>query len=120
MAARRSNMPTEPHGIVTMKPTYSVREEAYAPVIGTGPSASQVGAANTGNPDRRQSVFRRLSMSMNVNSRKSSMLPQPNNRPNTFRMEPDNEYRFRPYRVQPKVLEVLIDRLKDETYDAAT
>ncbi|CAF5066924.1 unnamed protein product, partial [Rotaria magnacalcarata] len=35
MAARRSNMPTEPHGIVTMKPTYSVREEAYAPVIGT-------------------------------------------------------------------------------------
>ncbi|CAF2070766.1 unnamed protein product, partial [Rotaria magnacalcarata] len=35
-------------------------------------------------------------------------------------MEPDNEYRFRPYRVQPKVLEVLIDRLKDETYDAAT
>ncbi|CAF3111669.1 unnamed protein product [Rotaria socialis] len=120
MAARRSNMPTEPHGAVTMKPAFSVKEETHASVIGTGPSASQVGAPTTGNPDRRQSVFRRLSMSMNVNSRKSSMLPQPNNRPNTFRMEPDNEYRFRPYRVQPKVLEVLIDRLKDETYDAAT
>ncbi len=41
-------------------------------------------------------------------------------RPNTYRMESDNEYRFRPCRVQPKVLEVLMNRLKDKTYDAAT
>jgi len=53
--------------------------------------------------------------------RKSSMRPLSNQpRPNTYRMESDNEYRFRPCRVQPKVLEVVMDELKDKTYDAAT
>lgn len=121
MADRRANIPTEPHGTITMKPTgpiHAVKEETHASVTGTGPTA----APGTQNPpvvERRQSVFRRLSMSMG--SRKSSMLPQPHHpRPNTYRMEPDTEYRFRPYRIQPKVLEVLIDRLKDKTYDVAT
>ncbi|CAF3621416.1 unnamed protein product [Rotaria sordida] len=125
MADRRTNIPTEPYGTMTTKataPTHSVRDEIHASVTGSGPSASiaaAAAAAATIIPERRQSVFRRLSMSMG--SRKSSMLPLPNQpRPNTYRMEPDNEYRFRPYRVQPKVLEILIDRLKDKTYDEAT
>ncbi|CAF2656275.1 unnamed protein product [Rotaria sp. Silwood2] len=121
MADRRTNVPTEPHGTVTMKttaPIHSARDEIHTSV--TGPSASVATAtATTTIPERRQSVFRRLSMSMG--SRKSSMMALPNHpRPNTYRMEPDNEYRFRPYRVQPKVLEVLIDLLKDKTYDEAT
>ncbi len=52
---------------------------------------------------------------------KSSMLPVSNQTlPNKYRMEPDNEYHFRRYCVQPKVLEVLMDRLKVEACDAAT
>ena len=31
-------------------------------------------------------------------------------------MEPDHDYRFRPYRMQPKVLEILVEQLKDKTY----
>jgi hypothetical protein len=123
MADRRFTIQTEPRGTNTTKttaPTNVVRDDLQAPVAGTGPSlAIAATAAATTIPERRQSVFRRLSMSMG--SRKSSMLPLPNQlRPNTYRMEPDNEYRFRPYRVQPKVLEVLADRLKDKTYDATT
>jgi len=123
MADRRFTITTEPRGTNTMKttpPTNVVRDDIQAPLTGTGPSSAIAAtAAATTIPERRQSVFRRLSMSMG--SRKSSMLPLPHQpRPNTFRMEPDNEYRFRPYRVQPKVLEVLMDRLKDKTYDAAT
>jgi hypothetical protein len=123
MADRRFTIQTEPRGTNTMKtipPTNVVRDDIQAQLTGTGPSSAiAAAAAATTVPERRQSVFRRLSMSMG--SRKSSMLPLSNQpRPNTYRMEPDNEYRFRPYRVQPKVLEVLMDRLKDKTYDAAT
>jgi hypothetical protein len=123
MADRRFTITTEPRGTNTMKttpPANVVRDDIQAPLTGTGPSSAIAAtAAATTIPERRQSVFRRLSMSMG--SRKSSMLPLPHQpRPNTYRMEPDNEYRFRPYRVQPKVLEVLMDRLKDKTYDAAT
>jgi len=123
MADRRFTIQTEPRGTNTMKtnqPTNVVRDDIQAPLTATGPSlAIAATAAATAVPERRQSVFRRLSMSMG--SRKSSMMPLPNHpRPNTYRMEPENEYRFRPYRVQPKILEVLIDRLKDKTYDATT
>ena len=41
-------------------------------------------------------------------------------RPNTYRMEPDNEYRFRPYRIQPKILEIVIEQMKDQHYDPVT
>jgi hypothetical protein len=120
MADRRFTIQTEPRGTNTKTtgPTNVVRDDIQTQLTGTGPSyAIAATAAATTIPERRQSVFRRLSMG----SRKSSMLTLPNQpRPNTYRMEPDNEYRFRPYRVQPKVLEVLIDRLKDKTYDAAT
>lgn len=123
MADRRFTIQTEARGANTIKttpPNNVVRDDIQAPMTATGPSlAIAATAAATVIPERRQSVFRRLSMSMG--SRKSSMMPQPNQpRPNTYRMEPDNEYRFRPYRVQPKVLEVLMDRLKDKTYDPAT
>jgi hypothetical protein len=123
MADRRFTIQTEPRGTSTIKtaaPTNVARDDIQAPLTGTGQSlAIAAAAAATASPERRQSVFRRLSMSMG--SRKSSMMPLPNQpRPNTYRMEPDNEYRFRPYRVQPKVLEVLMDRLKDKSYDATT
>lgn len=86
--------------------------------MNTGPVSVNPPAAG----DRRvsQSVFRRLSMSIG-NSRKSSMFPIPNQpRPNTYRMEPDHEYRFRPYKLQSKVLEVLIEQMKDKSYDPST
>lgn len=123
MADRRFTIQTDPRAANTTKTTTNsnvIRDDIQASLAGTAPSiAIAAAAAATTVPERRQSVFRRLSMSMG--SRKSSMLPQPNQpRPNTYRMEPDNEYRFRPYRVQPKVLEVLVDRLKDKTYDATT
>jgi hypothetical protein len=89
--------------------------------MGSGPSlAIAATAAATAVPERRPSqvFFRRLSMS---NSRKSSMFLPPNQpRPNTYRMEPDNEYRFRPYKLQAKILEVLVEKMKDETYNPAT
>jgi len=123
MADRRFTIQTDPRGTNTVKTTTSpnvVRDDIQAQLTGTAPSlAAAAAAVATTGPERRQSVFRRLSMSMG--SRKSSMMPLPNQpRPNTYRMEPDNEYRFRPYRVQPKVLEVLMDRLKDKNYDPAT
>jgi len=122
MADRRFTIQTEPRGVNTMKtiPPTNVRDDIQASLTGTGPSSAIAAtAAATTIPERRQSVFRRLSMSMG--SRKSSMLPQSNQpRPNTYRLEPDKEYRFRPYRVQPKVLEILADRLKDKTYNPAT
>ena len=123
MADRRFTIQTEPRGVNTMKTAplnNTVRDDIQAQLTNAAPSlAIAATAAATAVPERRQSVFRRLSMSMG--SRKSSMMALPNQpRPNTYRMEPDNEYRFRPYRVQPKVLEVLMDRLKDKTYDAST
>ena len=120
MADRRFTIQNEPRAATTIKttpPTPSTRVDVHASVTGIGPSPAS--AAPIAVSDRRQSVFRRLSMSMG--SRKSSMFLAPSQpRPNTYRIEPDNEYRFRPYRVQPKVLEVLVDRLKDKTYNAAT
>ncbi|CAF1244771.1 unnamed protein product [Adineta steineri] len=115
MADRRLPNQTESRGVNTTKtvPIINVvRDDIQTSAIAATAAATTI-------PERRQSVFRRLSMSMG--SRKSSMLPPSNQlRPNTFRMEPDKEYRFRPYRVQPKVLEVLIDRLKDKTYNPLT
>lgn len=123
MADRRFTIQTEPRGVNTIKtnaPNNAIRDDSQAPAPTNSTAAAIAAAAAATNvPERRQSVFRRLSMSMG--SRKSSMMPFPNQtRPNTYRMEPDNDYRFRPYRIQPKVLEVLMDRLKDKTYDPTT
>jgi hypothetical protein len=35
-------------------------------------------------------------------------------------MEPENEYRFRPYKLQDKILEILIEQMKGQTYNPAT
>lgn len=126
MNDRRFTIQSETRGMNTMKTaptTNTIRDDMQAPLTGTGTSlAIAAAAAATAVSERRpsQAFFRTSSIPMN-NSRKSSMFFPPNQpRPNTYRMEPDNEYRFRPYRVQPKVLEVLMDRLKDKKYDATT
>jgi len=114
MADRHFTIQTAPRGTNTIKrtaPTNVVRDHIQARLTGTSLS---IGVTVTTILERRQSVFRRLSMSLG--SRKSSMLPLSNqSRPNTYRMESDNEYGFRPHHVQPKVLEVLMNRLKDKT-----
>ena len=115
MADRRFTIQTETRAMNTVKTgNNTVRDDIQAQLTG----AIAAAAAATTIPERRQSVFRRLSMSMG--SRKSSMMPFSNQpRPNTYRMEPENDYRFRPYRIQPKVLEILVDQLKDKTYNPA-
>jgi tctex1 domain-containing protein 2 len=120
MADRRFTIQTETRAMNTTKAgSNTVRDDIQAQLTGTNPSmAIAAAAAATAVPERRQSVFRRLSMSMG--SRKSSMMPFSNQpRPNTYRMEPENDYRFRPYRIQPKVLEILVDQLKDKPYNPA-
>lgn len=120
MAERRFTIQTETRAMNTIKTGSStVRDDIQAQLTSTNASmAIAAAAAATVIPERRQSVFRRLSMSMG--SRKSSMMPFSNQlRPNTYRMEPENDYRFRPYRIQPKVLEILVDQLKDKPYNPA-
>jgi hypothetical protein len=126
MADRRFTIQTEPRGMNTIKTTPStnnLRDDIRASLTGNGPSlAIAATAAATAVAERRtsQAFFRRLSISMN-NSRKSSMFLPPNfPRPNTYRMEPDNENTFRPYKLQAKILEVLVEQMKDQTYDGAT
>ena len=119
MSDRRFTIQSEPRGASTMKPILP-HEEPRTPLVNASTTAGETSTSNLG--DRRQSVsvFRRLSMSMG-NSRKSSMTANPHsNRPNTYKMEPDNEHRFRPYRLQPKIHEVLVEQLKGQTYDPAT
>jgi hypothetical protein len=126
MSDRRFTIQAETRGMNNMKTsstTNTVRDDIQAPLTGTGTSlAIAAAAAATGGFERRssQAFFRNSSIPMN-NSRKSSMFLPPNQpRPNTFRMEPDNEYRFRPYKVQAKILEVLVEQMKDQTYNSAT
>lgn len=118
MADRRFTIQSETR---PMKPTttHSARDDIQTNFNTMNPSLAIAAAAAATNipTDRGQSVFRRLSMSLG--SRKSSMVPYTNQpRPNTYRMEPENDYRFRPYRIQPKVLEILADQLKDKTYQS--
>ena len=131
MADRRLAAQTEHRSTNTTKTgpsAHPAREDAAKPsatsaapsVVVAAPSTVALAPANAA--DRRQSVsvFRRLSMSMG-NSRKSSMSLLPNQpRPNTYRMEPDKEYRFRPYRIQAKILEVVVEQVKNQRYNAAT
>jgi tctex1 domain-containing protein 2 len=120
MADRRFPVHTESRATNTIKTgNHSVRDDVQTlSNVGANPSSAIAAtAAATGQLERRQSVFRRLSMSMG--SRKSSMLPYPNQaRPNNYRVEPDQDYRFRPYRIQSKVLEILVDHMKDRTYQS--
>lgn len=126
MADRRFTIQTEPRGTSTMKPlasTHNLREESKTPSTVGAPSvavAATAAANNTGERRQSISVFRRLSMSKG-DSRKSSMSLLPNQiRPNTYRMEPDNDYRFRAYRIQPKILEVVVEQMKDQSYNPQT
>ncbi len=128
MADRRFTIQTEPRGMNTVKTSApnAARDDIQAPTTGIGPSSAIAAtAAATTIPERRSSqsqpnVFRRLSMSMGA-GRKSSMFLSPNQpRPNTYRMEPDNEYRFRPYKLQAKIQEVLVEQLKGQTYNPTT
>jgi hypothetical protein len=125
MADRRFTTQTESRGGNTRKAssTTNMRDDLQAPMTGSGQSlAIAATAAATALAERRpsQTLFRRVSIPMN-NSRKSSMFPIPNlPRPNTYRMEPDDESRFRPYKLQDKILEVLIEQMKDESYNPTT
>jgi hypothetical protein len=126
MGDRRFTIQAEPRGLNTIKSaatSNTARDDIQAPLTGTSASlAIAAMAAATTFPERRpsQALFRRSSNPFN-NSRKSSMfLPATLPRPNTYRMEPDNEYRFRPYKLQAKILEVLVEQMKDQTYNSAT
>jgi hypothetical protein len=126
MADRRSTVQTESRGMNSGKTSSSnnvTRDDAQATSGGTGPSSAIAAtAAATMVPGRRpsQAFFRRLSMSMGT-GRKSSMFPSSNQPlPNTYRIEPDDDYRFRPYKIQAKILEILVEELKGETYNPAT
>lgn len=118
MADRRFTIQSETRPMKSTTTAHSARDDIQANLSGMNPSlAIAAAAAATAAPDRGPSVFRRLSMSLG--SRKSSMVPYTNQpRPNTYRMEPENDYRFRPYRIQPKVMEILVDQLKDKTYQS--
>ena len=125
MADRRFTIQTEPRGMNTVKttvPNNAARDDMHAPMTGTGPSSAIAATAAATNIVRRpsQAFLRRLSNSTGP-GRKSSMflsLDQP--RPNTYRMEPDDEFRFRPYKLQAKILEVLVEQMKDQKYNPAT
>ena len=126
MVDRRFTVQSDPRAMNAMKstPTLNVaRDDIQGPHAATNsPSVVGATAASSTVADRRlsQSVFRRLSMSMGSNRKSSMLLTQNQPRPNTYRMEPDNEYRFRPYKLQAKILEVLADQMKGHTYDPAT
>jgi len=126
MSDRRFTIQSETRAINTIKTSASInaaRDDIQAPATSMGPSSAIAAtAAATGIPERRpsQAFFRRLSMSMGT-GRKSSMFPSSNQPlPNTYRIEPDDDYRFRPYKIQAKILEILVEELKGETYNPAT
>lgn len=113
MSERRFTVQTEPRGASTVK--------AILPNDDSKSVISNLNASTNGG-EHRQSIpnFRRLSITMGQ-SRNSSMSLQTNNpKPNTYRMEPENDKRFRPYKLQPKLLEALAHQLKDSKYDPAT
>lgn len=114
MSDRRLNAQTETRAVNTTKAM--LREDVQVPSASTVQSSSIVA-------ERRPSpvFFRRLSMSTSTNRRKSStLLPSTVPRPNTYRMEPEQEYRFRPYKIQDRILEVLAEQMKDQSYNSLT
>lgn len=114
MPDRRLNVQTETRAVNTTKAT--LREDVQPPSASTVQSSSIVA-------ERRLSpvFFRRLSLSTSTNRRKSStLLPSTVPRPNTYRMEPEQEYRFRPYKIQDRILEVLAEQMKDQSYNSST
>ncbi|CAF3301282.1 unnamed protein product [Rotaria socialis] len=121
MADRRFTIQADPRGFNAAKttaPSNAARDDIQSQFPNAGPSSGNAGGAGERRPS--QAFFRRLSMSLGSN-RKSSMFPTSNQpRPNTYRMEPDNEYRFRPYKLQAKVLEELAEQMKDQAYDPTT
>ena len=64
-------------------------------------------------------VSRRLSYSMSHSSRKSSQdMIYPRIRlQNTYRMEPADNDKFKPYKIEPKLYELLEESLKNKKYD---
>lgn len=118
MADRRLQTHTEQRGVNTVKTMAT--NDGHSSV--TGPSAAIAATAAATGIERRPSIAagRRPSIP-GLGTRKSSMYPpfgQP--RPNTYRMEPDGEFRFRPYKLQSKIMEALADQLKDQKYNPAT
>lgn len=107
---------THKHSIQNHSKT--VHDDSSNPNPAINASLLAAAAMTPGNPatgERRLSVYRRLSMSNG--SRKSSMMILPNQvRPNTYRMAPEKDHRFQPYRLQPKILDILADHLKDKSY----
>ncbi|CAF1233061.1 unnamed protein product [Adineta ricciae] len=123
MADRRFTNQTEARGVNTTKTmagNNAVRGDDTQSGISGGPLSAIAATAAATTIERRpsQAVFRRLSI---TGGRKSSTFFQPNQpRPNTYRMEPDSEYRFRPYKLQTKILETLAEQLKDQKYNPVT
>lgn len=79
---------------------------------------------NPNNSQPRKSVYqRRMSYALSQGSRKSSQdlsTGYPRIRlQNTYRTEPNNDQeRFKPYKLEPKLYNVLEDHLKEKKYDA--
>lgn len=89
-------------------------------------NANNSGGAGGSNSQPRKSVYqqRRMSYALSQGSRKSSQdlsTGYPRIRyQNSYRTEPNSEQeRFKPYKLEPKLYNVLEDHLKDKKYDAA-
>ena len=129
MTDRRFTIQADPRGgnaTKTGSSSNAARDDIQTSLTAGGQAlamaAAAAAAAGGAAPEHRlsQGFFRRLSTSMN-NSRKSSMFLLPNlPRPNTYRMEPDIDYRFRPYKIQDKIREVVVELMKDQTYNPTT
>lgn len=126
MTDRRFTIQSDPRTVNPLKSTGTSRDDIQAPMtantqaIAMAAAATAAGSGATTEHRLSQGFFRRLSTSMN-NSRKSSMFLPPNlPRPNTYRMQPDQEYRFRPYKVQDKIREVVAEQMKGQTYNPTT
>jgi hypothetical protein len=121
MADRRFTIQAEPRGVNTIKTIPAVaasKDDIQTAHTNPSPTSPVGGRAS---PEHRlsQVFLRRISLPMN--NRKSSMFfPSNFPRANTYRMEPENEYRFRPYKLQDKILEILIEQMKGQTYNPAT
>jgi hypothetical protein len=102
-------------------PSQSIDGSDRRPKQETGPPNTNERRKSIWNTASRKSIYqpnsRRLSHSFSHGSRKSSQdLPRVRLQ-NTYRTEPNENERFQPYKVEPKIYELLQNELKDKTYD---
>lgn len=96
-------------------PAYGGRKQSIWNAGGGGGGGTQRTGAGGGMPGGR-----RLSYSMSHSSRKSSQdLGYPRVRlQNTYRMEPVDSDKFKPYKIEPKIYALLEQTLKNKKYEA--